>query len=87
MKRCITEAVCNAVYMHNWYPTKAVEDKILEEAWSGRIPHISHMRVFGCMAYAKVHDQRQTKLDTKASSVCFSNIGKVPRYIGLFAWR
>lgn len=29
------------------------------------MPHISHMRVFGCVAYMKVPDQRRTKLDAK----------------------
>ena len=35
------EAVCNAVYVRNRCSTKAVKGKSLEEAWSGRMPHIS----------------------------------------------
>ena len=33
--------------------------------------HVSHMRVFGCVAYAKVPDQRQTKLDAKGVKCLF----------------
>ena len=65
------EAVCNAVYVRNRCPTKAVEGKTPEEAWSGRMPHVSHMRVFGCVAYAKVPDQRRTKLDAKGVKCLF----------------
>ena len=59
------EMICNAMYMRNQCVTKAVDGKTLEEAWSRRMPHVSHMHVFGCVPYAKVLDQRQMKLDTK----------------------
>ena len=65
------EAVCNAVYVRNRCTTKAVEGKTLDEAWSGMMPHVSHMLVFGCMAYAKVPDQRRTKLDAKGIKCLF----------------
>src|SRR5450631_1333284 len=65
------EVVCNAVYVRNRCPTKAVEGMTPEEAWSGRMPHVSHMRVFGCVAYAKVPDQRRTKLDAKGVKCLF----------------
>ena len=50
------EAVYNTVYMRNRCPTKAVNGKTPEEAWSGRMPHSSHVRVCGCATYAKVPD-------------------------------
>jgi len=65
------EAVCNAVYVRKRCPTKAVEGKTHEEAWSGRMPHVSHMRVFSYAAYAKVPDQRRTKLDAKGVKCLF----------------
>jgi predicted metal-binding protein len=65
------EAVCNAVYVRNWCPTKADEGMTPEEAWSERMPHVSHMRVFGCVAYAKVPDQRRTKFDAKGVKCLF----------------
>jgi transposase InsO family protein len=55
------EAVQTAAYTRNRCPTRAVKGMTPEEAWSGKRPHISHMRVFGCLAYAKVPDQTRCK--------------------------
>ena len=61
------EAVCNAAYIRNRCPTRALQNITPEEAWSGKKPHVSHLRVFGCVAYAKVPDAMRTKLDAKAT--------------------
>jgi hypothetical protein len=42
-----------------------------EEAWSGRKPCISHMRVFGCIAYAMVPNEKRGKLDAKGTKCLF----------------
>src|SRR3954464_4895859 len=47
------EAVLTAVYILNRSPTKALDDKTPYEAWHGRKPAVSHLRVFGCLAFAK----------------------------------
>ena len=66
-----TEAVCNAAYVRNRCPTKAVEGMTPKEAWSERMLHVSHMRMFGCVAYAMVPDQRRMKLDAKGVKCLF----------------
>ena len=53
------EAVCNAPYTRNRCPTRVVYGMTPEEAWSGKKPRISHLRVFGCIAYAKVLDEKR----------------------------
>ena len=35
------------------------------EAWCGRKPNISHLRDFGCIAYAHVHTEKRRKIDDK----------------------
>eukprot|EP00253_Pinus_taeda_P002234 PITA_02234 len=50
------EAVNCAAYILNRCPTKAVMNKVPEEAWSGRKQGVTHMRVFGCVAYAHIPD-------------------------------
>ena len=40
-------------------------NRIPEEAWSGKKQLFTHMRVFGCVAYAHVLDQLRNKLDRK----------------------
>ena len=65
------EVVYIAVYVRNRCPTKAVDSKTPKKACSGRMPHISHIFVFGCMAYMKVLDRRQMKLDVKGVKCLF----------------
>jgi hypothetical protein len=50
------EAVVMAVYILNRSPTKALNDRTSYEAWHGRKPVVSHLQVFGCLAFAKVLD-------------------------------
>ncbi|WVZ93487.1 LOW QUALITY PROTEIN: hypothetical protein U9M48_039462 [Paspalum notatum var. saurae] len=47
------EAVATAVYILNRSPTKALNGKTPYEAWHGRKPAVSHLRVFGCLAFVK----------------------------------
>ncbi|CAL8148457.1 unnamed protein product [Prunus armeniaca] len=37
-----------------------------EEAWSGHKPAVGYFKVFGCIAYARILDQKRKKLDDKA---------------------
>jgi hypothetical protein len=63
------EAISTAVYLRNWSPTKAVEGKTPYEAWMGKKPTVSHLRVFGCDAYAHVPKDERGKLDVKCMFV------------------
>jgi hypothetical protein len=47
------EAVMIAVHLLNRSPTKALDGKTLYEAWHGRKPAVSHLRVFGYLAFVK----------------------------------
>ena len=38
-------------------------NKILEESWSGNKSNISHLKVFGCVAYAHVPNELRKKMD------------------------
>jgi hypothetical protein len=65
------EAVNMAVYIKNRCPTKALDSKTPQEAWSGRKPDVSHLRVFGCKAFAHVPDEKRTKLESKSMPCVF----------------
>lgn len=65
------EAVVNAVYVRNRCPTRALTSITPEEAWSGRKPCISHLRVFGCITYTKIPDQKRSKFDSKGTKCLF----------------
>jgi hypothetical protein len=47
------EAVVTAVYILNRSPTKVINGRTSYEAWHGRKPVVSHLRVFGCLAFDK----------------------------------
>jgi hypothetical protein len=47
------EAVVTTVYILNRSPTKALNDRTSYEAWHGRKPVVSHLRVFGCLTFSK----------------------------------
>ena len=66
------EAVATAAYIRNRTPTTAIkENKTPYEKWYGRKPRVSHLRVFGCVAYAHVPDSKRRKLDKKALKLRF----------------
>ena len=46
------EAVKTVVHLLNCSPIKALDGKTPYEAWHGRKPVVSHLRVFGCLAFA-----------------------------------
>nr|KYP66220.1 Retrovirus-related Pol polyprotein from transposon TNT 1-94 [Cajanus cajan] len=65
------EAVACAVYLTNRSPTRSVSGKTPQEAWSGRKPGISHLRVFGSIAHVHVPDEKRSKLDDKSEKYIF----------------
>jgi hypothetical protein len=45
--------VVTVVYILNRSPTKALNDRMSYEAWHGCKPAVSHLQVFGCLAFGK----------------------------------
>ena len=68
------EAVTNVVYILNRCPTTSVRDVIAQEARSDRKHSIVHFKLFGCIAYAQVHEDIGKKLDKNMRSVFFGGI-------------
>ncbi|XP_058192064.1 uncharacterized protein LOC131309447 [Rhododendron vialii] len=69
------EAVACVVYLLNRCPTKSVRFKTLEEAWNSFKPSVSHLRVYGCIAYAKIPEARRTRLNDKGEKGIFLGYG------------
>ncbi len=66
-----SEAINTTVNIKNRCPTKGFDSKTLQEAWSGRKPEVSHLRIFGYKAYAHVPDEKRTKLESKSMPYVF----------------
>jgi hypothetical protein len=60
------EAVKWVIHILNRSPTLAVKNVTPEEAWSGIKPSVSYFRIFGCIGYVHVPDQKRSKLDDKS---------------------
>lgn len=60
------EAVKAANYIRNRCPTAALDGMVPQQAWSGRKPDVSHMRVFGSTVYVGIPKQQRRKLDDRA---------------------
>ena len=69
-RKRIPKELC-AVYLSNRSPTRSVWGKTPQEAWNGRKPNISHLRVFESIAYGCVPDQKRRKLDDKSEKYVF----------------
>ena len=46
-------------------------DRVPEEAWNGTKQFVTHMRMFGCVAYAHVPYESRNNLDSKGEKCIF----------------
>ena len=60
-----------ANYVLNQCPFKALKSMTTFEAWNGRVSVVTHMQVFGCLAYVHVPAQQRHKLEAKALKCIF----------------
>lgn len=70
------EAVRHSTYIINRVATKALEDKTPYETFNRKKPNIEHLRVFGCIAQAKINGPYLRKLDERSKSMI--NLGTEP---------
>ena len=79
------ETVATAVYLRNRSESSALkEDLTPYEKWYGRKPNVSHLRVFGCIAYSHIPDSQRRKLDKKAQKYRFVGYCKDSKGYRLF---
>jgi hypothetical protein len=64
------EVVVMTVYILNRSPTKALNGRTPYETWHGRKSAVSHLRVFGCLAFDKELGQIG-KLDDRSTPGVF----------------
>ena len=79
------EAVATAAYLRSRTPTTAFKEKATPyKQWYRRKPKVSHLRVFGCMAYAHIPDVKRQKLHKKAEKLRFVGYSKKSKGYRLF---
>lgn len=70
------EEVGDSTYIVNRVPTRALENMTPYECLRQKKPNLSHLRVFGCLAYAKIDAAMLKKLDDR--SLALVNFGTEP---------
>lgn len=69
------EAVRTACYLINRSPSVPLEFDIPERVWTNKEMSYSHLKVFGCKAFAHVPKEQRTKLDDKSIPCKFIRYG------------
>lgn len=60
------EAIRHATYIINRVATRVLVNVTPYEAYKGRKPRLDHVRVFGCVSYAKIEKGHMRKLDDRS---------------------
>ena len=83
-KRFWAEALATATYLRNRSPTKAVLGMTPYEAWHGKKPNVSHLRIFGSICFSHIPKDERRKLDVKAKKAIFVGYGTEVKGYRLF---
>ena len=78
------EAVLWSVHLLNRSLTFAVQNMTPEEAWSGRKPGVDYFKIFGCIAYAHIPNEKRKKLDDKSEKCIFLGVSETSKAFKLF---
>ena len=57
------EACNTTMYIQNKRPHIALGKKTLEGVFTGKTPEVSHLRIFGSVAYCHILDEKCSKFD------------------------
>lgn len=59
------------VHIHNRTPTSATPGSVPYSLWHGKLPDVSHLRVFGCLAYVFIRKRDRKALQPKSRKCVF----------------
>jgi transposase InsO family protein len=60
-----------ACYLVNISPSSTLDEKNLQEVWTGKKPSLTHLKVFGYEAYVHLPKENKSKLDKTAGNCIF----------------
>ena len=72
------EAVRHATYIINRAASRVINAKTPYELFKGKKPYIGHLRIFGCIGFAKVDSQHLKKLDNRSRMLVHLGIDQKP---------
>ena len=77
------EAINTAAFIRNTVVTVTTGQSPYE-GWYGKVPAVSHYRVFGCIAYAHIPKAERRKLDMTANKIRFLGYSDTQKGYRLF---
>ena len=83
-KNLWTEVVSHATFLINRSPTRANSGTTPEAKYSSKVPDISTLKIFGCLAYVHVPKDARKKLDSKTHTCKFLGIDSNSKTFRLF---
>jgi len=66
--------------MLNKYPTKKLEGKVLEKVLTWTKPSVKNLKIFGCLSFKHVPNQRGKKLDVRSEPMIFLGYNSISSY-------
>ncbi|CAM8959850.1 unnamed protein product [Rhodiola kirilowii] len=78
------EAVNWSIHILNRSPTVAVQNITPQEAWNGGKPDVEYFKIFGCIAFAHIPDQKRKKLDDKGEKCIFLGVSEQSKAYKLY---
>jgi len=78
------EAVACSSYLLNRSPASSLNMKVPQEAWIGTKINVSHLRTFGCIAYAHIPSQLRKKLDDRSEKCIFTGYSETSKSYRLY---
>jgi len=73
-----------AIYVKNRCPYAKLNEKTPQEVWSGRKLSVSHLKVFGSIAYGHVPAQQKNKLEDRSKKYMFIGYDEKTKAYRLF---
>jgi len=71
LPRFLWAEACNTtIYIHNRTPHRALGKRTPEGVFTGKKPEISHLRIFGSVAYCHILDEKRSELDQTTKKGC-----------------
>ena len=81
------EATRTTVYVHNRLSHSALGFKTHEEMYIGKKPEVSHLKIFGCLVYVHILEEKRTKLDPSGKKGIFVGYCEVSKAFKIYISR
>jgi hypothetical protein len=78
------DAVLCSIFILNRCPTKTVRNRVSQEAWDGKPCNVSHLRIFGSIAFAHVPTEMRRRLDDRSERCIFVGYSEESREYKLY---